>query len=71
MSKTPTKGEQIVRHEFNPSGVGNVNFFKENIAKLIDVVEEIKDFDPRLAAITITKLEEASMFAVKLATSRA
>ena len=65
-----TKGEQIVRSEFNPSNVGNVNYFKDEIAKLINAVEEIKDYDPRLAAITITKLEESAMFTVKLSTSK-
>lgn len=65
-----SKGEQIVRSEFNPSNVGNVNYFKDEIAKIINVVEGIKDYDPRLAAITITKLEEAAMFAVKLATAK-
>lgn len=64
-----TKGEQIVRMEFNPSGVGNVNFFKAETAKIINVIEENKDLDPRLAAIAITKYEEAVMWAVKLATS--
>lgn len=68
--KILTKGEQVVRTEFNPDNVGNVNFFKSKIAELINVVDEIKDYDPRLAAITTTKLEEASMFAVKLATAK-
>jgi hypothetical protein len=65
-----TKGEEIVRVDFNPDNVGNVNYFKSKIAEMINVVDEIKDFDPRLAAITITKLEEAAMWAVKLATAR-
>lgn len=65
-----TKGEQIVRSEFNPSNITKVQCFKDSIADLINQVEEIRDFDPRLAAITITKLEEAAMFAVKLATTK-
>lgn len=69
-SQELSKGEKIVRTEFNPNNVGNVNFFKSEIAKLINVVEEIKDYDPRLAAIAITTLEEASMWAVKLATAK-
>lgn len=64
-----TLGEQTVRSQFNPSGVGNVNFFKENAAKCINVADTLRDLDPRLAAITITKFEEAAMFAVKLATT--
>ena len=68
--KELTKGEKIVRTEFNPENVGNVNLFKSKIAELINVVEVIKDNDPRLASITITTLEEASMWAVKLATAK-
>jgi len=64
-----TKGEQIVRAEFNPSGVGNVNFFKEQTARIINAIEDAKELDPRLASIAITKFEEACMWAVKLATS--
>lgn len=64
-----TLGEKTVRSQFNPSGVGNVNFFKENIAKCINVADSLRDLEPRLAAITVTKLEEAEMFAVKLATT--
>lgn len=63
-------GEKIVRAEFNPSNVGNVNFFKQKTAELINLANELRDFDPRLAALTITKFEEASLFAVKLATAR-
>jgi len=66
---TVTKGEQIVRHTFNPSGSGLVHAFKEDVARLINAVEVIKDRDPRLAALAVTKLEEACMFAVKLATT--
>jgi uncharacterized Fe-S center protein len=68
--KELTKGEKIVRVEFNPDNVGNVNFFKSKIAELINAVDEIKDYDPRLAAIATTTLEEASMWAVKLATAK-
>lgn len=64
-----TPGEKIVRSQFNPSGSGNVNFFKENVARCINVADSLRDLEPRLAAITITKFEEAAMFAVKLATT--
>lgn len=62
-------GEKIVRSAFNPSGVGNVNFFKETTAKILNVIDENRDLDPRLAAIAATKFEEACMWAVKLATT--
>lgn len=65
-----TTGEAIVRHDFNPSGVGNVNFFKESCAKCIDALEQIKDYDERLYTIAVQKFEEASMYAVKLATAK-
>jgi len=64
-----TLGEKTVRSKFNPSGSGNVNFFKNMVAKAIDVADTLRDVEPRLAAITITKFEEAGMFAVKLATT--
>ena len=68
-TRTPTIGEQRVRAGFNPSEDSNVKLIKREIATLIDQVEALKDKDPRLAAIAQTKLEEAAMFAVKLATA--
>jgi len=47
----PTIGEKIVRTSFNPSNVGNVNFFKDKTALIINVIDEHRDLDPRLAAI--------------------
>jgi hypothetical protein len=69
-------GEKRVRTEFNPSGVGNVNFIKENSAKLINVCDEMKPkegevVEPeklRLIALAQTAYEEAEMWAVKAAT---
>jgi hypothetical protein len=71
-----TIGERRVRTEFNPSGVGNVNFIKENSAKLINVCEEMKpqgyekvDIEKlRLISLAQTSYEEAAMWAVKAAT---
>lgn len=69
-------GEKRVRTEFNPSGIGNVNFIKENSAKLINVCEEMKPPPGecisteklRLIALAQTAYEEAAMWAVKAAT---
>lgn len=70
MSETnPTLGEQRVRLDFNPAGDKTVTEFKTKIAELIDLVEMIKGFDPRLAAMAQSSLEIACMWAVKLATS--
>jgi hypothetical protein len=64
-----TKGEQIVRTSFNVSENTDVDKIKKTAAELINLVDALKEKDGRLAAIAITKLEEASMFAVKLATA--
>jgi len=71
-----TLGEKRIRTEFNPSGVGNVNYIKENCAKLIDVLDAIhphadeskQEEADRLKAIAMTAIEEAAMWAVKAAT---
>lgn len=71
-----TIGEKRVRTKFNPSGVGNVNFIKENSAKLINVCDDMKPkegekVDPeklRLIALAQTAYEEATHWAVKAAT---
>lgn len=65
-----TLGEQIVRTEFNPNEVSGVDYFKQEIAKIINRVDEVRALDPRSAEIAITKLEEAAMFAVKLITTK-
>jgi hypothetical protein len=68
--KEPTFGEHIVRSKFNPSNVGNVNFFKDKTAEILNGVNEIRDYDPRLFEIVVQKFEEAAMYAVKLATAK-
>jgi hypothetical protein len=64
-----TIGQQRVRVSFNPSKRGLVDDIKEKTAHLIDMCEEIKSLDPRLAAVAMTAYEEAAMWAVKLATT--
>jgi hypothetical protein len=68
-TKELSHGEKIVRSEFNPSGVGNVNYFKNTCANMINCVKENEHLDPRLAAIAITKIEETAMWCAKLATT--
>ena len=65
-----TLGEKIVRTEFNPSEASGVDYFKQEFAKLINSIDEVKELESRLAYLAITKLEEAAMFAVKLITTK-
>jgi predicted glycoside hydrolase/deacetylase ChbG (UPF0249 family) len=69
MTTERTKGEKIVRTEFNPSNNSDVDKFKQDMARLIDFIDSHNAKDPRLAAMTITKLEEAAMLGVKLLTA--
>lgn len=64
-----TIGEDRVRVKFNPSEDGHVAMIKRMTAELIDVCEEFKAKDPRLAALAQTAYEEAAMWAVKAATA--
>lgn len=64
-----TLGQQRVRVTFNPNENPLVRKLKEKSAELIDLVEEIKVIDPRLAALAQTNFEVGAMFAVKLATA--
>lgn len=66
-------GEKRVRIEFNPSGVGNVNFIKEKSAELINVLEALKEQGDsgekiRLISLAQTAIEEGAMWGVKAAT---
>ncbi len=65
-----TTGESRVRTKFNPSNDSLVDQFKQLSAELIDLCEEHKSLDPRLAALAQTAYEEAAMWAVKLATTQ-
>ncbi len=63
-----TIGEQRVRTEFNSSKNDLVNQIKQKTAELINLCEELKSKDPRLASIAQTEYESAAMWAVKAAT---
>jgi hypothetical protein len=62
-------GARRVRESFNPSGHMGVDKIKRYSADLIDLCEENKHLDPRLAALAQTAYEEAAMWAVKLVTT--
>jgi len=62
-------GENRVRVKFNPSAEGVVDQIKQQTARLIDLCEELKAKDPRLASLAQTSYEEAAMWAVKAATA--
>ena len=64
-----TIGEKRVRTSFNPSQVDVVAQIKQKSAELINLCEELKAKDPRLASIAQTSYEEAAMWAVKAATA--
>ena len=64
-----TIGESRVRTEFNPSSENVVDQIKQKTAELINLCEELKEKDPRLAAIAQTEYESAAMWAVKAATA--
>lgn len=62
-------GEQRVRTEFNPSANSLVDQIKQKTAELINLCEELKTKDGRLASIAQTEYETAAMYAVKAATA--
>ena len=64
-----TIGEQRVRVSFNPSESGVVYKIKQKVAELINLCEDLKEKDARLASIAQTTFEEAGMWAIKAATA--
>lgn len=62
-------GEDRVRTKFNPSADSIVDQIKQKSAELIDLCEQLKAKDGRLAALAQTSFEEAAMWAVKAATA--
>lgn len=62
-------GEARVRTTFNPSADGTVDLIKQRSAELINMCEELKVKDARLASLAQTAYEEAAMWAVKAATA--
>jgi len=64
-TKAQTVGEQRVRISFNPSQNDTVSQIKQKSAELINLCEELKIKDGRLASLAQTSYEEAAMWAVK------
>jgi len=62
-------GEQRVRTKFNPSDDSVVDQIKQKTAELINLCEELKAKDGRLASLAQTEYETAAMWAVKAATA--
>lgn len=62
-------GESRVRTEFNPSQNDVVSQIKQKAAELINLIEEVKYKDPRLASLAQTAFEEGAMWGVKAATA--
>jgi len=63
-------GAQRVRESFNPSKDNMVDKIKRYTADLIDLCEDLKHLEPRLASLAQTAYEEAAMWAVKAATTQ-
>lgn len=63
-------GAHRVRESFNPSKDDMVDKIKRYTADLIDLCEELKALEPRLASLAQTAYEEAAMWAVKAATTK-
>lgn len=63
-------GEHRVRVSFNPSNSSTVDQIKQKSAELINICDELKIRDGRLASLAQTAYEEAAMWAVKAATSQ-
>lgn len=68
-TKTQSVGEARVRTTFNPSQTDLVAQIKQKSAELINLCEELKSKDGRLASLAQTSYEEAAMWAVKAATA--
>ena len=64
-----TIGEHRARTEFNPSKDSIVDQIKQKTAELINLCDELKNKDARLAYIAQTEYESAAMWAVKAATA--
>lgn len=64
-----TVGEQRVRVEFNPDNNDVVSQIKQKTAELINLCEDLKAKDGRLASLAQTEFETAAMWAVKAATA--
>lgn len=67
--QSKTIGETRVRTSFNPSNDSIVDILKQKSAELINLCEQLKSKDGRLASLAQTAYEDAAMWAVKAATA--
>lgn len=67
--KKPSIGEVRVRTEFNVTNNSTIDLIKQKSAELINLCEDLKQKDGRLASLAQTAYEEAAMWAVKAATA--
>ena len=70
MTEGGSIGANRVRESFNPSKDNMVDKIKRYTADLIDLCEELKPLDARLASLAQTAYEEAAMWATKAATAK-
>jgi hypothetical protein len=64
-----TIGEKRVRTDFNVTQSDTVGQIKRKTAELINLCEDLRGKDGRLASLAQTAYEEAAMWAVKAATT--
>ena len=64
-----TIGEQRVRTDFNVTNNSTIDLIKQKTAELINLCEDLKSKDGRLASLAQTAYEESAMWAVKAATA--
>ena len=72
MPPSKTIGETRVRTDFNVAEgqtASSIDAIKNATATLINMCEDLKGNDPRLASLAQTAYEEAAMWAVKAATA--
>lgn len=67
--QSKTIGETRVRTSFNHSNDSIVDLLKQKSAELINLCDQLKSKDGRLASLAQTAYEEAAMWAVKAATA--
>ena len=73
--REPTFGERAVGLDFNPSGSGTVHEIKVHYARIIDLLNGLRDDNDvseakRMYSVAITELQTSQMWAVKACTWR-
>jgi len=73
--RAPTFGEKAVGLDFNPSGSGTVHEIKVHYARIIDLINGLRDDADmseakRMYSVAITEAQSSQMWAVKACTWR-